>query len=50
VEATGAGLAFLEDSRQSKDAYLAQRIRTLTPEDRVALERAAEVLERILDE
>ena len=50
VEATGAGLAFLEDSRQSKDAYLAQRIRTLSPEDRVALDRAAEVLERILDQ
>ncbi len=50
VEATAAGLAFLEDSRQSKDAYLAQRLRSLTPGDRVALERAAEVLERILDE
>jgi DNA-binding MarR family transcriptional regulator len=49
VAATDAGLAFLEDSRQSKDAYLAQRIRTLSPEDRVALDRAAEVLERILD-
>ena len=50
VEPTAAGLAFLEDSRQSKDAYLATRLRTLTPEDRLALERAAEVLERILDE
>ena len=50
VEATAAGLAFLEDSRQSKDAYLATRLRTLSPEDRLALERAAEVLERILDE
>jgi DNA-binding MarR family transcriptional regulator len=50
VAATGSGLAFLEDSRQSKDAYLAQRIRTLAPEEREALDRAAEVLERILDE
>ena len=50
VEATAAGLAFLEDSRQSKDAYLATRLRTLSPDDRLALERAAEVLERILDE
>jgi DNA-binding MarR family transcriptional regulator len=50
VEATAAGLAFLEDSRQSKDAYLATRLRTLSPEDRRTLERAAEVLERILDE
>ena len=29
VEATAAGLAFLEDSRQQKDAYLAQRLRSL---------------------
>ena len=50
VEATAAGLSFLEDSRQSKDAYLAQRLRGLAPEDRVALERAAVVLERILDQ
>jgi DNA-binding MarR family transcriptional regulator len=50
VEATAAGLAFLEDSRQSKDAYLATRLRTLSADDRLALERAAEVLERILDE
>jgi DNA-binding MarR family transcriptional regulator len=50
VEATADGLAFIEASRQSKDAYLAQRIRTLPEEDRVALERATSVLERILAE
>jgi DNA-binding MarR family transcriptional regulator len=50
VEATAAGLAFLAESRQSKDAYLAQRLRSLSSEDQVALERAAEVLERILEE
>ena len=50
VEATGSGLAFLEDSRQQKDAYLAQRLRSLTAEDRMALEQAAAVLERILED
>ena len=50
VEPTATGLAFLEDSRQQKDAYLAQRLRSLAHEDRVVLEQAAEVLERILDD
>lgn len=50
VEATASGLAFLEDSRQQKDAYLAQRLRTLSADDRTALEHAAAVLERILEE
>jgi DNA-binding MarR family transcriptional regulator len=50
VEATASGLAFLEDSRQQKDAYLAQRLRGVSDEDRMVLEQAAGVLERILDE
>src|SRR5687767_6960868 len=50
VEATVAGLAFLDDSRQQKDAYLAQRLRSLADEDRAVLEQAAEVLERILED
>ena len=50
VAATASGLAFLEDSRQQKDAYLAQRLRSLSAADRRALEQAAEVLERILDD
>ncbi len=49
VEATPAGLRFIEDSRQQKDAYLAERLHELGPDDRAALERAAEVLERILE-
>ena len=50
VEATASGLAFLDDSRQQKDAYLAQRLRSLPDDDRIVLEQAAEVLERILDQ
>src|SRR5215210_3624809 len=49
VEATASGLTFLDDSRQQKDAYLAQRLRNVSDEDRMVLEQAAEVLERILD-
>ena len=50
VLATRAGLRFLEESRQQKDAYLAERLRVLDPADRAALERAAAVLERLLEE
>ena len=50
VEATAAGLAFLEDSRQQKDAYLAQRLRALDDGERATLERAAELLDWILDD
>ncbi len=50
VRATTAGLRFLEESRQQKDAYLAERLRSLAPADQAALERAADVLERLLEE
>ena len=50
VRATRAGLRFLEEMRQQKDAYLAERLRSLEPADRAALERAAGVLERLLEE
>ncbi len=49
VEATAEGLRFLKNSRRQKDAYLAERLRTLDPEDRAALERAAEVIERLME-
>jgi DNA-binding MarR family transcriptional regulator len=49
VEATTAGIQFLDQSRRQKDAYLADRVRSLGPEDREALERAADVLERLLE-
>ena len=48
--AFASGLAFLDDSRQQKDAYLAQRLRGLPDDDRIVLEQAAEVLERILEQ
>jgi hypothetical protein len=36
--------------RRRKNAYLARRLRELPPEDVAALERAAEVLERLLED
>ena len=36
--------------RDRKDAYLAQRLDRLSPEDLAALDRAAGILERMLEE
>jgi DNA-binding MarR family transcriptional regulator len=49
VETTVAGQRFLERSRSRKNAYLAARVRTLDPEDRAVLARAATLLERLLE-
>lgn len=50
VDTTAEGRRFLDRSRRQKDAYLAERLRSLDPGDRAALERAAGVLERLLEE
>jgi DNA-binding MarR family transcriptional regulator len=50
VALTPAGRALLEQARERKDAYLARRLRTLTSEERATLRRAADILERMLDE
>ena len=44
-----SGGAMLKKLRSRKNAYLARRLRDLPPEDLAALERAAEVLEGLLD-
>jgi DNA-binding MarR family transcriptional regulator len=49
VGITPAGEALLRRLRTRKNAYLAKRLRELDAEDVVALERAAEVLERLLE-
>jgi DNA-binding MarR family transcriptional regulator len=49
VAATPAGRALLRRVRSRKTAYLAQRMGELDPEDVAALDRAAEILERILE-
>jgi len=50
LTATPEGLALLHKLRTRKNAYLARRLRDLPAEDLVALERAADVLERLLED
>jgi DNA-binding MarR family transcriptional regulator len=50
VSASPAGRALLRRLRNRKNAYLARRLEALEPEDLATLERAAAVLERILED
>jgi DNA-binding MarR family transcriptional regulator len=50
VEATDAGRTLVDAIRRRRDAYLAGRIRTFSLEDRVLLERAAVLLERLIED
>ena len=50
VATTPEGSALLKRLRTRKNAYLAKRMRDLDPEDVATLERASEILERMLDE
>jgi DNA-binding MarR family transcriptional regulator len=47
---TGDGAAALAEIRTRKDAYLARRLRTLSAEDRATLARAADILEKLLQD
>lgn len=50
LSTSGAGRELLRRVRRRKNAYLSRRLHELDPEDVAALERAAEVLERLLAE
>jgi DNA-binding MarR family transcriptional regulator len=50
VSITGDGEALLARLRANKDAYLARRLDTLDPEELAVLDRAADILERVLAE
>ncbi len=50
VEATTAGRAVVDTIRRNRDAYLARRLRTFSAEERQLLERAAELLERLIED
>jgi len=50
IAATPAGRALLRRVRKRKNEYLARRMRDLPEEDLAALERAADVLERLLED
>jgi len=50
VATTGEGRALLRRLRTRKNAYLAKRLRDLDPDEVATLERAAGILERLLDQ
>ena len=50
VSSSAAGESLLADVRERKDAFLAERLDQLSAEDLAALDRAAEILERVLAE
>jgi DNA-binding MarR family transcriptional regulator len=50
VEITPEGRRLLQQSRSRKTAYLERRLETLTPDDRATLERAADILERLIED
>ncbi len=47
VALTDSGAALLAEDRRRRDAWLAQRLRELTPDERDLLRRAAPILERL---
>src|SRR3954449_9519024 len=49
VSISADGRALLERLRANKDAFLARRLEGLDRDDRATLERATEILERVLD-
>jgi len=49
ITVTAAGRDLLADARTRKDAFLAERLAALTPEDRATLERAAVLLAGMLE-
>ena len=50
VAATGAGQALLDELRTRKTAFLAERLEGLPADERAVLDRAADILERMLAE
>lgn len=49
VAASAAGRALVQESRVRKTAYLAQALEHLSPEDQATLDRAAAILEQIME-
>ncbi len=50
LSVTPAGHALMEELRGRKTAYLAHRLEDLEPEEKDALDRAAAILERLLED
>ena len=50
ISVSPAGRTLLRRQRSRKDQFLARRLATLAPEEVATLDRAAAILERLLDE
>jgi DNA-binding MarR family transcriptional regulator len=50
VTPTAEGRALVEATRRRRDAYLAHRLRTFSPDELAVLARAAELLERLTED
>jgi DNA-binding MarR family transcriptional regulator len=50
IAITPTGRSLLRTVRTRKDAFLAERLRRLSPEDRATLDRAATILEELLED
>lgn len=50
LAASPAGVALLREDRRRREAWLAQRLRDLDPDEREVLRRAAQVLDRLASE
>lgn len=50
ISVTPAGAALVAALRDRKDAFLARRLRRLSAEERATLRRAADILERLLED
>src|SRR3954452_24372805 len=50
ITASTAGRSLLREARTRKDAFLAQRLRSLSSEERATLYQAARLLERLLED
>jgi DNA-binding MarR family transcriptional regulator len=50
VSLTVDGAEHIRDVRSRKDAFLARRLQQLSPEDRATLDRAADLLEQLLED
>jgi DNA-binding MarR family transcriptional regulator len=48
LAATEAGRAIVQEHRRARDAWLAQRLAALSPDERETLRRAADLLDRIV--
>jgi DNA-binding MarR family transcriptional regulator len=50
IAVTPAGRALIQETRRRKTAYLAQALEGLDPEDQATLARAAQILERVMED